>query len=94
MTQMEAIPNHVESRAKTQLEKWKQVMDDCQELTCFTDITNYAMTSIIWRTIENEQTKYYTRETHLGVGELSLRETILVTRHLVEKLSKQPRTCW
>jgi len=26
---MEAIPNHVESKARAQPEKWKQVMDDC-----------------------------------------------------------------
>jgi hypothetical protein len=49
------------------------------------------MAFIIWRIIENKQTKYSTQETHLGVDELSLKATILRTRHLVEKLSKQPR---
>jgi hypothetical protein len=39
---MEAIPNHVESRAKIQLEKWKQIMDDCQELAYLTNIANCA----------------------------------------------------
>ncbi len=29
MTRMEAIPNHVERKAMTQLEKWKQFMDEC-----------------------------------------------------------------
>jgi hypothetical protein len=87
---METIPNHVESRAKTRSEKWKQVMDDCKELTCLTNIADYTMASIIYRTIENEQTKYYVQEAHLGVDKLFLWVAILKTRHLVEKLSKQP----
>jgi hypothetical protein len=56
---MEAIPNHVESRAKTQPQKWKQVMDDYQELICLTNITDRTMANIAWRTIENEQIKYF-----------------------------------
>ncbi len=63
-------------------------MDDYQELICLIDIVDCAMASIIWRIIENEQTMYFTLKAHLGVDELSLRETILRTRHLVEKLSK------
>jgi hypothetical protein len=65
-------------------------MDNCQELAYFIDIANHAMASIIWRIIENRQTKYSIQEAHLGVDELSLRVAILRTRHLVEKLSKRP----
>ncbi len=88
---MEAIPDHVESRAKTQPEKWKQVMGDCLELASLTNIIDYAMASIIWRTIENEQIKYFAWEAHLGVDKLSPWASILRTRHLVEKMSKWPR---
>ncbi len=48
MTRMEIIPNHVESKARTQFEKWKQVMDDCQELAYLSDIAYHAMAFIIW----------------------------------------------
>jgi hypothetical protein len=44
---MEIIPNHVESKARTQFEKWKQVMDDCQELAYLSDIAYHAMAFII-----------------------------------------------
>jgi hypothetical protein len=44
---MEAIPNHVESKAKIRLKKWKQVVDDYQELICLTNIANHTMASII-----------------------------------------------
>jgi hypothetical protein len=84
---MEAIPDHVESKAKTQLEKWKQIMDDYHEFACLNNVANHAMASIFWRTTENEQIKYYVRKAHLGVDELSLWVAILKTRHLVEKLS-------
>jgi len=56
---MEVIPDHVESKARTQPKKWKQVMDGCQELTCLIDIANRTVASIIWRTIKNKQTKYF-----------------------------------
>jgi hypothetical protein len=79
---------YVENKAKTQFEKWKQVMDDCHELACLTNVADYTMAFIIWRTIANEKTKYYARETHLKVDELSLWVVILRTKHLVEKLSK------
>ncbi len=78
----------MENKAKTQFEKWKQVMDDCHELACLTNVADYTMAFIIWRTIANEKTKYYARETHLKVDELSLWVVILRTKHLVEKLSK------
>jgi hypothetical protein len=35
---MEAIPNHVENKARTQSDKWKQIMNDYQELACFINI--------------------------------------------------------
>jgi hypothetical protein len=57
-------------------------MNNCQELTCFIDVADLAMASIIWRSAKNELTK------HLGINKLSLRVAILRTRHLVEKLSK------
>jgi hypothetical protein len=91
MTRVEGILDHVKSRDKTQHEKWKWIMDDCQELAYLTDVVDHTMASIIWRTIENEQTKCYAQEAHLGVDELSLWIIILRTKHLVEKLSKQPR---
>ncbi len=65
-------------------------MDNCHELACLIEIANHTMAFIIWRIIENRQTKYSIQEAHLGVDELSLRVAILRTRHLVEKLSKQP----
>jgi hypothetical protein len=85
---MEVIPFHVESKARTQPKKWKQIMDSYQELTCLIDIANRTVASIIWRTIKNKQIKYFAWETHLGVDELSLWVTILKIRHLVDKLSK------
>jgi hypothetical protein len=51
---MEAIPDHVESRAKIQLEKWKQAVDDHHELAYLINIADHTMGSIIWRIIENE----------------------------------------
>jgi hypothetical protein len=44
---MEAILDHVESKAMTQLKKWKQIMDDCQELAYLTNIVDRAMAFII-----------------------------------------------
>jgi hypothetical protein len=84
MTQIKIVPYHVKNRTKDQLEKLEQVMNNCQELTCFIDVADLAMASIIWRSAKNELTK------HLGINKLSLRVAILRTRHLVEKLSKWP----
>jgi hypothetical protein len=47
MTRIEIIPNHVESKAKDQLEKWEQVTSNHQELACFIDIGDRAITFII-----------------------------------------------
>jgi hypothetical protein len=63
-------------------------MNNCQELTCLIDVVDRAMASIIWRSVENELTKYSAREAHFEVDKLSLRVAILRTQQLVEKLSK------
>jgi hypothetical protein len=77
MIQIEIAPDHVETRAKNQLEKWEQIMSNCKKLTCFIDIGDCAMASIIWRISKNELTKYFAQEAHLGIDKLSLRTNIL-----------------
>jgi hypothetical protein len=91
MTRIKIVLDHVESKAKDQLEKWEQVMNNRKKIACFTNIGDRAITSIIWRIAKNELTKYFAQEAHLGINKLSLQATILKTKHLVEKLSKQPR---
>lgn len=90
MTRIKIILNHVRSKAKDQLEKWEQIMDNCEKLLCFIDVADHAMAFIILRITKNEQTKYFSWEVHLGVDEISLRVANLKTWHLMEKLSKWP----
>jgi alpha-D-ribose 1-methylphosphonate 5-phosphate C-P lyase len=66
-------------------------MNNHKKTTCFTDIGDRAITSIILRIAKNELTKYFAQLAHLGINKLSLQATILKTQHLVEKLSKQLR---
>lgn len=47
MTQIKIIPDHVRSKAKDQLEKWEQVISNCQELAYFIDVEDRAMVVII-----------------------------------------------
>jgi hypothetical protein len=57
---MEAILDHVESRAMIQPKKWQQIMDDCYKLACLTDIANCAPWPLLsGGNIENKQTKYF-----------------------------------
>jgi hypothetical protein len=63
-------------------------MGNYQELVFLIDVVDCTMVFIIWRIAENDLTKYYVREVHLGIDKFSLRVAILRTWHLVEKLSK------
>ncbi len=78
---MVSIPDHVISWANIDLERWKQVMENCQKLACFINIVDQVMEAITWRTT-SEQTKYAIREAHLGSDELFLWAVIFGTQHV------------
>jgi len=63
-------------------------MSNYHELACFTDVVDRTMISIIWRAAKKNLTKYSTQEAHLGINKFSIHVAILITWHLVEKLSK------
>jgi hypothetical protein len=48
MTYVVHILDHVVSWASNDPKRWKQVMDNCQELACLTNIANQTMIVIIW----------------------------------------------
>ncbi len=86
MTQMEIILDHVVNQAHVELKRWKQLMDYCQELVCFTNLGFHVMETIMWK-VNCECTKFLAIDAHLGQDALYLQAAILHTQHLVDKLT-------
>ncbi len=73
---MEIIPNHVVSQAHAELEQWKQLMDYCKELACFTNLGDCVMEVITWK-VNCEFTKFSAIDARLDQDALYLQVAIL-----------------
>jgi hypothetical protein len=49
MMRMEIILDHVVNQAHVKPKQWKQLMDYCQELVCFTGLGDHVMETIMWK---------------------------------------------